>query len=62
MFEKRVDELEELGLEFLPKYNSYCFKDVNVGVVEIQTMSDKEWNELINEIKPIIEARKSAQK
>ncbi len=61
MFEKRIEEIEGLGLEFIPKYNSYCFKDVNVGVVEVQTMSDEKWNKLIDEIKPVIEARKSAQ-
>lgn len=62
MFKERIEELEEMGLKFIFKYDSYCFKDVNVGVDEIQTMSDIKWYELIEEIKPVIKARKLTHK
>lgn len=60
MFLTRIDELCDLGMTVNIHYQSYVFKDVNVGFVEIQTLSDEEWFLLINKITPILKDRQLA--
>ena len=52
----RCQQLSQLGLQFDFSQNSYTFKDICVGVVDIKTYADEAWNLMI----PKITARKSA--
>lgn len=55
----RCDQLYKLGMAFNPQYDCYKFEDVNVdSKTEICLLPDKEWDELIVKIIPVIEQRK----
>ena len=58
-FSKRDQELSSLGMKPNFQYESYVFKDVNVGFIEVQLMSDEKWEALIEKIKPLIDDRKA---
>lgn len=61
-FSKRDLELSNLGMKPNFQYESYVFKDVNVGFIEVQLMSDEKWEALIEKIKPLIAERKDNDK
>ena len=51
---KRIKIIENIGLSFSPKYNSYIGNNpigANIGVIEIQTMTNDEFNNVIIELK-----------
>lgn len=58
-FSKRDQELSSLGMKPNFQYESYVFKDVNVGFIDVQLMSDEKWEALIEKIKPLIDDRKA---
>jgi len=53
-FKERIKIVESIGLSFSPKYNSYVSDNpmgANIGVVEVQCMTDDEFNDVIKLIK-----------
>lgn len=59
MIEKRVKQLQSLGMNFSFEYDAYVFEDVNVdNKTEIRLLDDEEWDALINKISPVIEDKK----
>ena len=55
-FSKRDQELSSLGMKPNFQYESYVFKDVNVGFIEVQLMSDEKWEALIEKINPLLQS------
>lgn len=53
----RISQCVALGLKFDAANNSYVLQDVNIGTVELQTMEEDAWTELIERLKPEIEQR-----
>lgn len=59
--EARANQLRALGMSFNFQYDAYTFEDVNIdNKTELCLWSDKEWEDKIAEITPVIEQRKQA--
>lgn len=58
---ERCNELYNLGMEFQPRLVSYIFQDVNISMVEIKTLSDQEWKELISKVTTVLNQRKQGK-
>lgn len=56
----RANQLVALGMTFNFQYDAYVFEDIRVdNKTEVGLWSDKEWDELIEKIAPIIEDKKA---
>lgn len=54
----RTKQIEALGLVFNPIYDTFTYDDINISTVELITLEQKEWDNLINLVTPIIKDRK----
>ncbi len=59
ILQQRRSQLVSLGMVYQMVYDYYAYEDVKVdNAAEILLLSEQEWNELIEGIKPMIEQRK----
>ncbi len=50
----RIAKCQQLGLKWSANDESYVLHDVNVGMVELKTLSDAEWKDLASKLEEII--------
>ncbi len=55
---KRADELFVLGLTLDGASNSYTYEDINVHWTEMTTLSEEQWDKLVNEISAELDKRR----
>lgn len=59
MITRRCNQLQSLGMSYSFQYDAYVFDDVNVdNKTEISLLSDGQWDELVEKVRPAIEQRK----
>lgn len=56
-FEIKMNQLIKLGLRYDPSQNSYLKDDINVSVVEMKTMSDYDFDTLVERLEKITKER-----
>ena len=56
MIHNRIKQVTEIGMQWSFEYNSYIHekRGANIGMVEIKTMTDDEFNKVLSKIKEAI--------